>query len=78
MTISWNSFLSDMGHELVSARCMHDPMPTAHHAYSVILEELEEFWEEVRKKEPSRDAMRNELIQVATMAWRAAEDLELG
>jgi len=52
---------------------------SAHEAYAVILEELDEFWDEVRKKgdviEPAK--MLKELIQVSAMAQRAAEDLGL-
>jgi glutamyl-tRNA reductase len=65
--------------ELVHARSLHAPMNSAHEAYSVILEELEEFWEEVKKKRQSRDPekMRRELIQIAAMAIRASSDLSL-
>ena len=43
----------------------------------MILEELDEYWEEVRKKRQNRDpdAIRKELIQIAAMAWRAARNL---
>jgi hypothetical protein len=43
----------------------------------VILEELDEFWEEVRKKRSQRDPLRmlGELVQIAAMAQRCAEDV---
>jgi len=65
--------------ELQRARKMNAPMHSAHEAYSVILEELDEFWEEVRKKRKDRDPkkMGDELIQIAAMVQRAAEDLGL-
>jgi hypothetical protein len=50
-------------------------MTTPHEAYAVILEELDEFWDEVRKKEHCPEKMLRELIQIAAMAQRAAEDL---
>jgi hypothetical protein len=56
-------------------------MHSAHEAYAVILEELEEFWTEVKAGTPSSPItagrMRAELIQIAAMAIRAVEDLEL-
>jgi hypothetical protein len=51
-----------------------------HEAYSVILEELDEYWEEVRKRRTLRDpnAMYLELVQIAAMAARAAVDCQPG
>ena len=57
----------------------HPPQNSAHESYAVLLEEVEEFWEEVRKKREDRDreAMLKELVQIAAMSQRAAEDLGL-
>ncbi len=57
----------------------HAKLNSAHEAYAVILEELDEFWEQVRMKREVRDpaAMLTELVQIAAMAQRAAEDLGL-
>lgn len=65
--------------ELARAREHHKPLNSAHEAYAVILEELDEFKIEVWKKSRERDltAMRSELIQLAAMAVRAVEDLDL-
>jgi len=65
--------------ELAGARAGHGPIATAHEGYAVILEELDEFWEEVRKKRKDRDPhlMLHELVQLAAMVQRTAEDLEL-
>ena len=63
--------------ELGSARENYAPMTSAHEAYAVILEELDEFWEEVRKKHGNSADMQKELIQVAAMAFRALGDLHL-
>ncbi len=63
--------------ELAGARKKHSPMRSAHEAYAVILEELDEFWEEVRQKRGNKVGMQNELIQVAAMAFRALSDLDL-
>ena len=65
--------------ELIRARAMHRDMNSAHEAYAVILEELDEFWEEVRMKKENRskERMRTELIQTAAMCLRAVIDLRL-
>lgn len=62
--------------ELRKAQSKHDPMHSHHEAYAVIAEELEEYWEEVKKRQPDHGAMGKELLQVATMAVRAILDLE--
>jgi hypothetical protein len=65
--------------EIQNARVLHKPLNSSHEAYSVILEELDEFWDEVKKKSRERDRqqMARELVQVAAMALRALSDLNL-
>lgn len=66
--------------ELLGARTKNPkPLNSSHEAYAVILEEVDEFWEEVKKKKSMRDPvkMRGELVQIAAMCQRAAEDLGL-
>ncbi|KKK48668.1 hypothetical protein LCGC14_3142800, partial [marine sediment metagenome] len=65
--------------ELERATSKFGPMASAHEGYAVILEELDEFWEEVRKKRENRSYlhMREELVQIAVMAIQAIGDLEL-
>lgn len=56
-----------------------DNSGSLHEAYAIILEELDEFWDEVKKQSGARDpkAMRTELVQIAAMAARAAIDCGL-
>ncbi len=65
--------------ELQLARRVHEPMHSAHEAYAVILEEVDEFWEETKKRSAEQDKqkMKNELVQIAAMAVRAIVDLHL-
>ncbi len=73
--------------ELIAARAKFQTTDISrrhlpHYYYAVILEELEEFWELVRadaaEKHPDgKLKMLRELIQVAAMAQRAAEDMGL-
>jgi NTP pyrophosphatase (non-canonical NTP hydrolase) len=54
-------------------------MTSWHEAYGLILEEVDEFWDEVKKKShkrPRMDALK-ELVQIAALCERAALDLAL-
>jgi len=63
--------------ELARAQELHEPFNSAHEGYAVILEELDELWEEVKKKREARltTKMRREAVQVATMAIRFIKDV---
>ena len=61
--------------ELARARTLHGRVHGPHEGYAVILEELDELWDEVRKRRPDMAAMRREAIQVAVMALRFVEDV---
>ncbi len=68
-------FLLDIRTELNRAHSLHpEPQPSFHHGYAIIAEEVDELWEEVKKKSRDRDheAMRAELVQIAAMATRMA------
>ena len=74
MKINFNEFVVA---ELKKARQQHGPILSIHEGYSVILEELDEVWEEVRKKTRERNlnGLLKELIQVSAMAQKMAEDV---
>lgn len=63
--------------ELSKAVQKHKAMTTPHDGYAVILEELDELWDEVRVKQAkhSRERMRAEATQIAAMAVRFMMDL---
>jgi NTP pyrophosphatase (non-canonical NTP hydrolase) len=46
-----------------------------HEGYAVMLEEVDEVWDEVKKKVHNKDKLRKELIQVAAMAMRMVVEL---
>jgi ribosome-binding protein aMBF1 (putative translation factor) len=73
------AFPDRMAVELQTARAKHPSINTHHEAYSIILEEIDEYWEEVRRKKEARSQayMLSELVQIAAMCQRAAEDLGL-
>ena len=53
------------------------PFHSTHEGYSVILEEVEELWEEIMKKSSLRNIalLRKEAKQIAAMAMRFMVDL---
>ena len=64
--------------ELARAIVKHAPFNSLHEGYAVILEELDEFWDEVRAWQPTtRDytKARKEAIQVAAMALRVVLEI---
>lgn len=63
--------------EIARARKGHPPINSLHEGYAVLLEEVDEFKEEVWKKARKRDPEKvlAELVQVAAMAQRVAEDV---
>lgn len=70
------TFAVEVRDELTRARSKFSPITSLHEGYAVILEELDEFWEDVRNDDPEQliRAYR-ELVQVAAMAQRTAEDV---
>ncbi len=69
--------LEMVGTEADCAVSKHPAIHSSHEGYSVILEELDELWDEVKKqtKDRSRDRMRLEAMQVAAMAVRFMTDI---
>lgn len=76
---SMSHFPDDVRDEIAIARAKYRPMASAHEGWAVLREEVDELWEEVKKKPAKRDisAIYNELVQVAAMAQRMAEDIVL-
>lgn len=71
------TLFAELEAELESATKQFAPMNTPHEGYAVILEELDELWAEVKRKdsEARRVDMRAEALQVATMAIRFIRDV---
>lgn len=64
--------------ECLQAMQKHKPSVSLHEYYAVILEELEEFWDEVKgNHQERRRRARSELVQVAAMCMRSIHDLGL-
>lgn len=69
--------LADINRESTQAMEDYPAFHSAHEGYAVILEELDELWDEVRqpKIHRSNKQMRSEAIQVAAMALRFVVDI---
>lgn len=69
------TFYRDAKNEVERAMDLHSAMTTPHEVYAVILEEIDEFWDEVKKIRHNKELMRLELLHIAAMACRASVDL---
>jgi len=67
----------DVAQEYFRATALYKPFNSAHEGYATLLEEMDELWEEVKKRPDavSKDEMRSEAIQVAAMAIRFIFDV---
>lgn len=63
----------EVSQEVRSAMRKHGPMKSSHEGYAVILEELDELWQEV--KHGTKENAYKEAVQVAAMAIRFIVDL---
>lgn len=64
-------------HEYNRALTLHGPFNSAHEGYAIILEELDELWNEVKKKAVDRsvDKMIEEAVEVGATALRFLVDV---
>jgi len=69
--------LYDVNDEVRRAMGEFPSFNSSHEGYAVIKEELDELWDEVKKKRHSRsnELLREEAIQVAAMAVRFVHDV---
>lgn len=68
--------LSLVATEYQRASSLYPKFNSAHEGYAVLLEEVEELWDEVKKSPKKRTIpkMREEAVQVAAMALRFITD----
>lgn len=52
----------------------HGPFNSSHEGYAVILEELDELWDEIKKQKPDKVRMYCEAAQIAAVAIRFMVD----
>jgi NTP pyrophosphatase (non-canonical NTP hydrolase) len=61
--------------EIIKSRRKHGKFKGSHEGYAVILEELDELWDEIKKPQRDLEEMRAECIQIAAMAIKFIEDI---
>ena len=68
----YSRVLREVSEELDAALRKHAKLNSAHEGYAVILEELDELWDEIKVRQSKRrpKKMKREAIQVAAMAMR--------
>jgi hypothetical protein len=64
--------VSEVTEELARARTRFPRFNSSHEGYAVLLEEVDELWDEIKRNDPVRG--RCEAIQVAAMAIRLILD----
>ena len=69
-----DAVLAAVRSELLRAMAAHKPFASEHEGYAVILEELDELWDEVKRRDRDDAALRDEAVQVAAMAVRFVVD----
>ena len=69
--------MNSVENEIQRAVELHGPMNSLHEGYAVILEEMDELWDQVKLRAHNRDLenIREEAIQIAAMAARLVVDL---
>lgn len=68
-----NHIVQEVLRELQSAVEKYKPFNSAHEGFSIMNEEVDEMWDEVKKDDPERAI--EEAIQVAAMAIRFIKDI---
>lgn len=74
---AFSEAIDEVDAEILRAVNKFPPYATPHEGYAIILEELDELWDEVKKqhKDRSKEQMRKEAMQVACTAIRFMVDI---
>ena len=70
-----NDILDEVFIELQHAQASYAPMHSAHEGYAILKEELDELWDEIKKKQHDPAKLEAEARQVAAMAIRFINDV---
>ena len=62
--------------ELRAATAIHGQFNSAHEGYAVLLEEVDELWDEIKMRKHDAAKIRDEAKQVAAMAIRLIMDID--
>jgi len=72
-----SKIFNDIYKEVERANSLYPAFHSNHEAYAVILEELDEVWDEIKKSKEvtGNEQIKSELIQVAAMCVKYIENL---
>jgi NTP pyrophosphatase (non-canonical NTP hydrolase) len=72
------NFLNKVKKEAEKALKKHGPTKSLHEGYGILMEEVDEFWDEVKKRPENRDMsnLRLELVQIASTCYKIHQMLE--
>ena len=74
--MSYSESAEEVLNELQRAKAIwKDDFKNYHEAYAVILEEVDELWDEIKKKNQDKEKIRKEAIQSAAMLLRLITEL---
>ena len=74
--MSYSESAEEVLNELQRAKAIwKDDFKNYHEAYAVILEEVDELWDEIKKKNQDKEKIRQEAIQSAAMLLRLITEL---
>jgi hypothetical protein len=73
-----NTVLAMVSNELMLAQEHFPPFHSTHEGYAVLLEEMDELWDEIKRCQPFdwNSQLHNEAIQIAAMAIRFILDCQ--
>lgn len=75
-TIQRMEVVQDIAEEVERSIAKHgDFNQSAHQGYAVILEEVNELWDEIKAQVPDKVKMRKEAVQIAAMCVKFIEDV---
>lgn len=76
MKSSYSESAEEILNEVQRAKAIwKDDFKNYHEAYAVILEEVDELWDEIKKKNQDKEKIRKEAIQSAAMLLRLITEL---
>jgi hypothetical protein len=70
-----NEALERVYEEFTRATSIHGKFNSAHEGFAVLKEEVDELWDEVKRRDKIPDHLRKEAVQVAAMALRFLVDI---
>jgi len=67
-----NEMINLIQEEIRRSNDIHGPFIGFHEAYAVIQEEVDELWDEIKRRDRDKEKIEREAIQVAAMALKLA------